>query len=442
MKYYCIGIKGAGLSTLAKILHDLGNQVIGYDDNKNYTFTEEGLRGRGIICYYDQRHNVESDSIVICSPAFKENHPEIVRVKKLGLKLKEYKEMIGDLTKQFETTCISGTHGKTTTSLLLSNILKDTIGCNYFVGDGTGYASKDNKLFVLESCEYNKNFLSYYPANAVVTNIELEHVECYDGLDDIINTFEEFVNKATRLIVMCGDDKNVRKINVKSEIMTIYYGFNTDNDLIAKEVELTDKGSKFNVYYKDKLYGEFNIPIYGEHMILNSLATIAICKSYDISTKDIHKYLESFISPKRRFKEEFIKDIVIIDDYAHHPTEVRVTIEAARQKYPTKKIVAVLQPNTYSRTKELYPDFANALNLADISYVTPIYCDREKQEDFPDVTSNLIVGKLKNGYNIDDNSIKQLLEHENAVIIFMSCKNIYIMKENFQKLLNKKYNSQ
>src|SRR5574344_2168912 len=206
MKYYCIGIKGAGVSTLAEILSDLGNTVIGYDDNKNQVFTEEGLEKRNIKIYYDQSHELDKDMIVTYSAAFKDTHPEISRIKNQGLKIASYNELLGSITNMFETTCISGTHGKTTTSLLISHILKNTIGTNYFVGDGSGYANKENKTFIIESCEYNKHFLAYHPYNTVITNIELEHVECYDGIADIRNTFATLANRSTRLVIACGDD--------------------------------------------------------------------------------------------------------------------------------------------------------------------------------------------------------------------------------------------
>ena len=157
MKYYCIGIKGAGMSTLANILSDLGNEVTGYDDTIKYKFTEEGLRRRNIEIFHEA-HEIDPDTIVTYSKAFSSDHPEIKRVKELGLEIRDYNQVVGDVTKLFETIGICGTHGKTTVSLLVSDILKNTIGCNYFVGDGTGYAEKSNKLFVIESDEFNKHF--------------------------------------------------------------------------------------------------------------------------------------------------------------------------------------------------------------------------------------------------------------------------------------------
>lgn len=436
MKYYCIGIKGSGMSTLAQILFDLGNQVSGYDDTKEEKYTEIGLKKRGIKIFYDDSNNLDADTIVTYSAAFKEDHKELLRVRALGLKIKSYNEILGELTKQFETTSVCGTHGKTTTSLLISHILTNSFGCNYFVGDGSGYAKEDNKLFIIESCEYKKHFLAYHPTNVIVTNIELEHTECYDGLDDIISTFEIFVNKASGIVIMCGDDENIRKIKTNNK--TCFYGFNDNNDLIAKNMILTANGSEFDVYNKGQFYGHFNIPLFGKHMVLNTLAAIALCNFYGVEKEVIHEGIESFQGAKRRFKEEIFGNVVLIDDYAHHPTELRVTLEAARQKYPNKELVAVFLPNTYSRTLVFKDDFVRVLNMADSAYVMDIHCDRENKQDYDNITSDSIIKELTNGHKIDIMHVSELLKHDNAVICFMSCTNIYLIEDAFKELLKER----
>ena len=171
MKYYCIGIKGSGMATLAEILFDLGHEVSGYDDYKEHKFTQEGLDKRGIKIYYDSTHDIPKDTIVTYSKAFSIDHPEIKRVKSLGLKIIAYNELLGKLSSEFKTIGVSGTHGKTTTSTMISHVLGETKGCNYFIGDGSGFADRKNELFTLESCEFNRHFLAYHPYYAIVTNI-------------------------------------------------------------------------------------------------------------------------------------------------------------------------------------------------------------------------------------------------------------------------------
>lgn len=432
MKYYCIGIKGSGMATLAEILFDLGHEVSGYDDYKEHKFTQEGLDKRGIKIYYDSTHDIPKDTIVTYSKAFSIDHPEIKRVKSLGLKIIAYNELLGKLSSEFKTIGVSGTHGKTTTSTMISHVLGETKGCNYFIGDGSGFADRKNELFTLESCEFNRHFLAYHPYYAIVTNIELEHTECYKDIDEIIKTFEEFANKA-HYVIACGDDKNVRKMNLKNNVT--YYGFDDCNDVVCKNVTLDENGSKFDVYIKGKLYGHFDIPLFGNHMILNALACITVCNMEGVDTEKIHSLLHTFKNAKRRFKEKKFGSVVTIDDYAHHPTEIKVTIESARQKYPNKEIVAVFLPNTYSRTKALMSDFISALKTADKAYVMDIHCDRERKEDYPGVSSDEIIKNVPNAEKISLDTVDKLLKHKNAAICFMSCTNIYELLDKYEALL-------
>lgn len=432
MKYYCIGIKGSGMATLAEILFDLGHEVSGYDDYKEHKFTQEGLDKRGIKIYYDSTHDIPKDTIVTYSKAFSIDHPEIKRVKSLGLKIIAYNELLGKLSSEFKTIGVSGTHGKTTTSTMISHVLGETKGCNYFIGDGSGFADRKNELFTLESCEFNRHFLAYHPYYAIVTNIELEHTECYKDIDEIIKTFEEFANKAHHVIA-CGDDKNVRKMNLKNNVT--YYGFDDCNDVVCKNVTLDENVSKFDVYIKGELYGHFDIPLFGNHMILNALACITVCNMEGVDTEKIHSLLHTFKNAKRRFKEKKFGSVVTIDDYAHHPTEIKVTIESARQKYPNKEIVAVFLPNTYSRTKALMSDFISALKTADKAYVMDIHCDRERKEDYPGVSSDEIIKNVPNAEKISLDTVDKLLKHKNAAICFMSCTNIYELLDKYEALL-------
>lgn len=393
MKYYCIGIKGTGMSTLAQILYDLGNEVSGYDDAKGHKFTQDGLEKRNIPIYYDHDHEIDKDTIVTYSVAFKEDHEEMKRVRKLGLTVKKYSELMGDVINMFETIGVSGTHGKTTTSSLIRHLLEETVGCNYFIGAGDGYADKKNKYFVVESDEFNRHFTDYHPAYSIITNIEAEHLECYKDIDDIRNTFEIFANQTKKLVVANGDNAEVRKINYKTKVM--FYGFNDNNDIVIKNMKLLETGSVFDLYINNELFGHFDIPLYGKHMVANAAAAITIAKELGLTVEKIHELLETFHNAKRRFAETKIGNCVIIDDYAHHPTEIKVTLEAVKQKYPNKRLVVVFVPNTYSRTKDFKNEFVEAFNIADKTYLTEIDCNRERQEDYPGITSHIIVDNLK-----------------------------------------------
>ena len=433
MKYYCIGIKGTGMSTLAQILYDLGNEVSGYDDAKGHKFTQDGLEKRKIPIYYDHDHEIDKDTIVTYSVAFKKDHEEMKRVRKLGLTVKKYSELMGDVINMFETIGVSGTHGKTTTSSLIRHLLEETVGCNYFIGAGDGYADKKNKYFVVESDEFNHHFTDYHPAYSIITNIEPEHLECYKDIDDIRNTFEIFANQTKKLVVANGDNAEVRKINYKTKVM--FYGFNDNNDIVIKNMKLLETGSIFDLYINNELFGHFDIPLYGKHMVANAAAAITIAKELGLTVEKIHELLETFHNAKRRFAETKIGNCVIIDDYAHHPTEIKVTLEAVKQKYPKKRLVVVFVPNTYSRTKDFKNEFVEAFNIADKTYLTEIDCNRERQEDYPGITSHIIVDNLKNGDMISMDTIDKLKEEKDSVVCFMSCAYVDNLIDSFKNLI-------
>jgi UDP-N-acetylmuramate--alanine ligase len=438
MKFYFIGIKGSGMSSLAEILYDLGYQITGYDDDPKHKYTEDKLIDRGIQIYNDNSFELTNE-MVVYSPAIRSDHPELVRAKSLGLKCYLYNEMLGELSKIYETIAICGCHGKTTTTALLSHVLNDTkgaLGANYLVGDGTGHADKNNKYFVVEACEFKRHFLYYYPKYIIMTNIEYDHVDYYKDIEDVKSAFKEFSTHADKLIIACGDDLNIRSLNIEKEV--IYYGFNDNNDVIAKNVNLTKDGSSFDVYMKGEFLGHFDLSIFGKHMILNTLAVITISHIYNLDMNEVSNTIKEFKGANRRFKEKVFGNIVTIDDYAHHSTELRVTIESARQKYPDKEIVAIYLPNTYSRTKILYKDEAESLNKADKAYVMDIKADREYAEDYPGVSSDLIINLLKNGEKISMETVAKLLQHKNSVLIFMSCTSIYQLQEKYEELIGEK----
>ena len=429
--YYFIGIKGTGMSALALILHDLGYEVQG-SDKPDHFFTEAPLLEKGIKVLEFNPDNIKPDMIVIQGNAFRDIHPEVVRAKELGCKIYSYQEMVGKLTNMFKTITIAGCHGKTTTTAMLSHVLDHIEGCNYLIGDGTGHASKDNEYFALEACEYKRHFLSYNPYYAIITNIELDHIDYYKDIDDVVDAYRSYANLAEKMVIACGDDPYTHFL--KPEKPIFFYGLSDDNDIIAKDVNYTNDGTSFDVFVEDNYYGHFDLPLFGKHMLLNSLAVIGVCYYERLDAKEVAKYLKTFPGAKRRFKETVIDDIVTIDDYAHHPTEVKVTIKGARQKYPDKKIVAILKTHTLSRTKEFAQDFADALNLADKSYIMDVGVDRF-EEGYDGVTYQVILDKLKNGEYMSLDKVDELLQYKNAVLIFMSSKDIYILKDLYEKKL-------
>lgn len=423
--YYLIGIKGTGMSALAGILKDLGYEVKG-SDNDNHYFTEEGLKEKNIeVLSYDPK-NIQEGMYIIKGGAIKDDNPEVQRALELGLKIHPYEEMVAKLTTMFQTITIAGCHGKTTTTSMLSHVLDELRGANYLIGDGTGHANKENKYFVLEACEYKRHFLAYHPYYAIITNIDLDHVDYYQDIDDVISAYTEYANNAEKMVIACGDDPYTHSLEVDKPIF--YYGLDEDNDIIAKEVEYTENGTSFDVFIEDNYYGHFDLKLYGKHMLLDALAVISFCYYERLEAKEVSKTLKTFEGTKRRFTEYPVLDNIVIDDYAHHPAEIRATLKAVNQKYPDKKTVVVFGPHTYSRTKAFKDDYIDVLSKVDKAYIMDIYGARENQEDF-DITSEDLIKEIPNSESISKDQIDKLLGAHNSVIIFMSPNDITDMEK-------------
>ena len=410
--YYFIGIKGTGMSALAVILKQLGNTVSGSDIDKHF-FTEEELKKNNIPIFVYDENNIKPGVTIIKGASIRDDNVELKKAKELDLKILEYNEMVGLLTKDFTTICVAGCHGKTTTTNMLALALRNQ-GVNYLIGDGTGSALRDNRYFVLESCEYQRHFLAYYPYYALITNIDLDHVDYYKDINDIIDAYTTFANNASKMVIAYGDDPYTRNMKLKQDV--IYFGLEENNDIRATNVEYKRDGISFDV----NGYGHFDLPIYGKHQLLDALATITLCYLERIDYKEVYNNLKEFKGAKRRFTEQVVGDNIIIDDYAHHPNEIKATLDAIKQKYPDKSVVAIFQPHTFTRTKEFANDYIEVLNNVDASYILDIHPAREKSEDYPNITSDMIISKLNNGHHISIDEASKLKNYSNTVFAFMS----------------------
>lgn len=434
MIYYFIGIKGSGMSSLAQIMHDLGYKVTG-SDKPDHFFTEAGLIKKGIPFHEFNPDMITKDMIIVQGNAFNDEHPEVIRAHELGLKIFTYQEMIAEITNDTKLVAVCGCHGKTTTTTMLKTVL-EPFGVNYLIGDGTGYAKKGNEYFALEACEYKRHFLAYNPYYTIVTNIELDHTDYYKDLDDVMDAFNEFVSKTRKSVIMCGDDINNRK--VKTDKPVYYYGFNEDNDVVVKNVTHDEETTKADVYIKGELYDTYTFPFVGDHLLLNVLGVITVCYLENLPKDVVRKQVSIIEHAKRRFIEEKFRNNILIDDYAHHPTEVKVTIEAARKKYPDREIVALFKAHTRSRVQYFHKEFADALNLADKAFVLDIGEDR-KELGYDGVSCMDIIKDLKNGEYISLEEVDKLLPYKdtNAVLLFMSSKDIYVLENKYKEIASK-----
>ena len=419
-KYHFIGIKGSGMSSLAQIAYDMGHEVQGSDE-ETYFFTQEKLEQRNIPMYGYNVENIKEGFEVILGNAFDETHIEYRAAKELGLKIYTYAQFLGKLLDEIPSIAVTGAHGKTTTSTMVSNIFKHNFVTSYLIGDGTGHGEKNSDYIVAEACEYYRHFLAYHPNYAIVTNIDFDHPDYFNDEHDMFDAFQSFVNQVKDTVVICGDDHLASQLK-PSTAKVVTYGFNEGNDYQIKNVKTTSENSEFDVYKNSELLGTFTMAVFGLHDISNATSAIALADICGLSTDEIQQSLGSYHHAERRFTEHKVGTNIVVDDYAHHPSEIKATIDTARRKYSDKQIIAIFQPHTYTRTAKFLNEFAESLLTADKVFLCPIFASvREKEkivgiEDLQKITpgSEIIYGEE----NFDK------LNFDNSVILFMGAGNI------------------
>ena len=407
--HHFIGIKGSGMSSLAIVMKKLGYDVCGSDYDKPF-FTEKNLISNGISVFPFSSDNIKSGMIIVKGNIFDDDNVEVSEAKKLGLEIYSYQEMVDIITSKYDLIAVSGCHGKTTTSKLLSYVFDS----NYLVGDGSGDIS-DSPYFVLEACEYKRHFLSYYPKITIITNIDLDHIDYFDSITDVVSAYQSFVAQS-QVVIACGDNEYVRELDGVNYL----YGLGENNDFIASNVLYSDSGISFDFYAFDEFIRHICVPFYGKHMVLNTLAVLSVCyiEGYDFDKIDFK--LNSFKGADRRFNEYFVLDNVVIDDYAHHPNEIRSVITATRQKYPNKNLVCIFEPHTFSRVCKFYLEMADELNKSDYCYVMDIYKSRENPLEYNGISSELILKHINSGEYLSKGDFSKLLKYNNSVLLFMS----------------------
>lgn len=426
--YHFVGIKGSGMSALALILHGEGFKVQGSDIGK-YFFTQQELENQNINMLEFDADNIQAGQTIIAGNAFGDDHPELVRARELDLPISRYHDFIGNLISQYTSIAVTGSHGKTSTTGLLSHTLKNLAPLSYLIGDGTGYGDESSTYFALEACEYRRHFLAYQPDYTIITNIDFDHPDYYRSIEDVFQAFQTFAMQAKKAIVACGEDDYLPDLKV--DVPIYYYGFNEAFDVYATKIERTVDGSDFDVVIKGERFGRFHLPAYGEHNILNALAIITVLQLEGFKATDIAEHLKTFSGVKRRFSVKQVHDLTLIDDYAHHPSEIRATIDAAKQKYPNREVVAIFQPHTFSRTVALLHEFAEALNLADEVYLVDIF--NSAREAVGEVTIQDLANLIKDDVEIISNEhLSPLMKYQDAVILFMGAGDIDQIARQFE----------
>ena len=386
-KIHMIGIGGIGMSAIAELLLSNGKTISGSDINSSTIIDKLVKKGANIFIGHSAEH-IKNTDLIIYTSAVAPDNPELSKAIELDMPIMDRAEALGLIMKAYkERIAVSGAHGKTTTTSMLSMIMEDSgVDPTILVGGVIEEISGNVKIgkmdyMITEACEYKENFLKFHPTLEIILNVDEDHLDYYKDLKHIMEAFERFTeclpNKG--IIVANYDDYNVKIVCASSDKKIISYGINTEADYQALHIVYNDNGfPSFDVTKNGKFYGHFDLSVPGTHNIYNALAAITVSDVYDIKIEIIQKRLKSFCNPKRRFEiKHTCNGITIIDDYAHHPSEIKATLEAAG-RYPHKRIWSIFQPHTFTRTKALLSDFSSSFGKADLVVITDIYAAREK----------------------------------------------------------------
>ena len=422
-RVHFVGIGGTGMNGIAEILHRMGFQVSGSDIHESQV--TKRLMNIGIpVTIGHPVEMAESADVVIYSSAVKDDRdPEVLGARMKKIPVIRRAEMLGELMRMKYGIGVAGTHGKTTTTTMIGQILTEAaLDPTIIVGGivkqfGGGAKLGLGDCLVAEADEFDRSFLRLSPIIAVVTNLEVEHLDCYKDLDEIKAAFLEFISKVPffGLVVLCVDDPGIQDIMPHIEKRIITYGMTAQADIRAEKVSCAHLSSNFNVVYGSNLLGDISLQVPGKYNIRNALAAIGVALELEIPFAQIKKALEEFSGVRRRFEVKGeVKGVMVVDDYAHHPTEIEASLNGAREGFEGR-IIAVFQPHLYSRTKNFYREFGCSFFEANELFVTDIYPARE--EPIPGVTGELIAkAALESGhrqvyYEPDmDELIKKLIE--------------------------------
>ncbi|MBL4653203.1 MAG: UDP-N-acetylmuramate--L-alanine ligase [Flavobacteriales bacterium] len=396
-KVYFLGVGGIGMSALARYFNSLGKEVLGYD--KSETVLTNQLEKEGIEVHYtDSPSRIPADvDLVVYTPAIPSDLEEYKHCWGKGYVMKKRSEVLGMITDDSFTLAVAGTHGKTTTSSILAHLLKQSVGCNAFLG-GISKNYNSNVLFtenakntVVEADEYDRSFLTLHPNMAIITSMDADHLDIYGDHSKLLESFELFSSQIRAGGALILNKKLEDKLSPSCDVIT--YSITEKADYYLDNIEIIDGNYVFSVQAQSGLISDIKFGLPGRHNVENAIAAVAVADQLKVSHQEIKSALESFKGIKRRF-EYIIKqhDLVYIDDYAHHPEELKATISSVKELYPENKITGVFQPHLYSRTRDFSDEFAKSLDLLDEVILLDIYPARE--QPIEGVTSEMLLRKV------------------------------------------------
>ncbi len=445
-----VGIGGIGMSGIAQVLITLGYCVTGSDLKKSSTTDQLKRRGAKIFIAHKEK-NIGDAHVVVISSAVNNSNPEVIAAKENGIPVVPRAEMLAELMRLKYGIAIAGTHGKTTTTSLVATILdKAGLDPTMVVGGKLNNFRTNARLgkgefLVAEADESDRSFLKLTPIIAVITNIEPEHMENYRDFDHVCEAYVSFANKTPFYgsVIACIDHPQVKKLLPQIERRVITYGLK-EGDYTASDIKQAGASLEFNVHYQEKLLGRVKLVLTGRHNVLNALAAIAVAMELEVPFSKIAKGMKSFKGIERRF--QFLlnkKDMpMVVTDYAHHPSEIKVILDAVKEGWPSKRVMCVVQPHRYSRLKNLFNEFAEILSKPDFTIVTPVYSAGEK--NIEGISSERLVEKIlefrTNGnpvvFTPDNEKLFDLIKNTatpDDIILFLGAGNIWMTGKEFVK---------
>jgi len=405
MRFHFIGAGGVGMSALARLL--LKNKAIVTGSDRMPTAITDMLRQAGAdikVDHQDGNLNPETDAVVV-SAAISEDNPELELARERGIRIYKYAEILGQLMDCYEGIAVSGTHGKSTTAGWLAYCMHQaSMRPNFIVGAdvcqlGGSSGVGGETYFIAEACEYDRSFLNLRPQIAAVLNIEPDHLDYYKDEQEIVDAFTDFAGgiRPDGVLIANGDDPNVAKVLERLDgiVCCRTFGLTSDSDFYAKNLRLENGLYNFDVYFEQCPLGNTSISLPGRHNVLNALAVIGMAVNAGMAGRRVLELLPGFSGVDRRLSVRGrFNGITVLDDYAHHPTEIKASLEAMRERYQPRRIWCVFQPHQYSRTRFLLDDFADSFKLADVTIVPQIYFVRDSHESRKEVNSQMLVDRI------------------------------------------------
>ena len=406
---YFIGIGGIGMSALARYFHSKGAKVSGYD--KTPSFLTKELEEAGIRIHYEENVDLipKDAELVVYTPAVPKDHEELVYYQQNGFKVVKRSDVLQLITESSFNICIAGTHGKTTITTMVAHLLRHTgYGCNAFLGGisvnyGTNFWSSERNVSVVEADEYDRSFLKLSPDIAIVTAMDPDHLDIYGTAEAMEQAFIDFSSRIKPGGLLISKFGLTRTKDLNGSRKLTYSVQNKNADAHAENIKMMNGSYEFDVVIKDKRIGKVNLNIGGMHNVENAIAAITAVSSLHIDEERIKSAVADFKGVKRRFEYiippsprsgEGRGEVVFIDDYAHHPEELRALISGARSLFSDKKCTMIFQPHLYTRTRDLADGFAEVLDMADEVILLPVYPARELP--IAGVSSEMILNKMKN----------------------------------------------